>query len=77
MNKPHESDGFLYAVEGFEEGMDDCPMFTNCTRTVFEAKRIESMWKKQGLLVAIRPIADMKGLNPRYEHDTVKPGGLH
>ena len=57
---------YKYAVEGFSQ-FEDCPEFTNCTKTELDAKRVKKRMEDQGLNVVIRPIAEMMGLNPHYE----------
>ncbi|MBE9542555.1 MAG: hypothetical protein IMF01_09570 [Proteobacteria bacterium] len=57
---------YIYAVEAFTD-FEDCPEFTNCTKTLFYAKLSEKRFKEQGLSVVIRPMAEMAGLNPFYE----------
>ena len=61
-------DSFKYAVEGYDE-YPDCPLFTNCTKTLNHAKFIRHRMLFQGLKVVIRPIDQMQGLNPFFEQE--------
>ena len=64
-------DGYTWAVEGYDgnQGGSDCPLFTNCVKTWDEAQLVMQRMRFQGLEVIIRPIKEMKGLNPYYEKD--------
>ena len=60
---------YKYGVIGFESGFDNCPLFTNFTKTWFGAKIVERRFRRQGLLTRIydhsKEIAP--GLNPYKE----------
>lgn len=58
-----------YAVTGYESGFEECPLFTNLTRTYFGAKLVARQFKKQGLLTRIYDleVEEAPGLNPYAE----------
>jgi hypothetical protein len=60
---------YRYAVTGFETGWEECPLFTNQTRTWFGAKIVERSFKRQGLQARVYDLATeaAPGFNPHFE----------
>lgn len=62
---------YNYGVIGFEKGREDCPAFTNMTRTLFGAMLVQKRFAEQGLETKIfdRSISEPPGLNPYFEDE--------
>lgn len=58
---------YKWVVES-DNGLPDCPLFTVCTKTKEEAEQIrtEQRFLEKKLNVVVRPIEEMRGLNPYY-----------